>query len=167
MTRSASSDVGRTPSLLSGTEPALVAQVPKAGERWKQVHFNADVMRRFFHLEHGNPRSVTLEHISADGTLVGRTSRQLVFSDVNSNSKLEFDFGSLKYPRGGSKPILVAVEAAYLTFRYRLVMPGDIGFEQLTSLLESGQSIGRGVPRRIVTLDDVESYWPSANLRGC
>jgi hypothetical protein len=158
--------IGRTPSRLTGDESALVAEVPGAGGRWKQVHFNVDVMRRFFHLGDNNVTSVTLERIDSAGTIRSRTSRQLVFSGANSNSKLEFDFGALPYPSNGSRPILVVVEASYLSFRYRLLMPGDAGHTQSASLLNAGPSVGRGVRRRIVTLDDVESYWPNINLRG-
>lgn len=167
MTRPAGPDIGKVPSLLTGTEPALVAEVPGAGGRWAQVHFNLDVMRRFFHLEPGKPKSVTLERISASGTLVSRSSRQLVFSTENSNAKLEFDFAPLPaYPGRATKPILVVVEASYLTFRFRVVMPGDSGYTELTSLLAAGRSVGKGVTRRLVTLDEVEAFWPAASLRG-
>lgn len=158
---------GGMPSLLTGTEPALVAEIPKAGTRWKQVHFNIDVMRRFFHLERGSVRSITQERISPSGTVQSRNSRQLVFADANRNSRLEFDFDPLPtYPTSGKKPLLVAVEAVYLTFRYRLVMPGDEGYVPLSNLLAAGPSIGKGTRRRIVTLDEVEAYWPQAGLRG-
>tara|TARA_R110002020_G_scaffold14731_21_gene52409 strand:- start:2888 stop:3397 length:510 start_codon:yes stop_codon:yes gene_type:complete len=158
---------GGVPSLLTGTESTLVAEIPKAGTRWKQVHFNIDVMRRFFHLERGNARSITQERISPGGAVQSRNSRQLVFSDANKNSRLEFDFDPLPmYPASGEKPILVAVEAVYLTFRYKLVMPGDPGYIPLSNLLAAGQSIGKGTRRRIVTLDEVEAYWPQAGLRG-
>lgn len=166
MSNPMTSGVGAVPHRLTGSEPALVAEVPGAGGRWKQVHFNIEVMRRFFHLGQSNANSVTLERIDAGGLLVTRTSRQLVFSDANSNSKLEFDFGGIAYPSGASKPILIAVEASYLTFRYRLLMPGDPGYAQMASLLLAGSSVGRGVLRRIVTLDDVESFWSQVSLRG-
>lgn len=167
MSNPVASGIGSVPSLLTGTEQALVAEVPGAGTRWAQVHFNLDVMRRFFHLEPGKPKSVTLERISPSGTLLSRSSRQLVFSTENSNAKLEFDFAPLPtYPGAATKPILVAVEAVYLTFRFRLVMPGDPGYMQLTSLLAAGPSVGKGVTRRLVTLDEVEAFWPQAGLRG-
>jgi len=141
--------------------------VPGAGGRWKQVHFNIDVMRRFFHLGQSNASSVTLERIGPAGTLVSRTSRQLVFSTANSNSKLEFDFDPLPaYPSDGQRPILVVVEASYLNFRFRLEMPGNPAYTSLRSLLTAGPSIGNGVNRRIVTLDEVEAFWPEAQLRG-
>lgn len=158
---------GGVPSLLTGTESALVAEIPKAGPRWKQVHFNIDVMRRFFHLERGSIQSVTQERISPGGAVQSRHSRQLVFSESNKNAKLEFDFDPLPtYPVDGVKPILVAVESVYLTFRYKLVMPADSGHGPLSNLLSAGPSIGKGTRRRIVTLDEVEAYWPQAGLRG-
>lgn len=167
MTSPMTSGIGSVPSLLTGTEPSLVAEVPGAGGRWAQVHFNLDVMRRFFHLEPGNPKSITLERIAPDGSIQGRSARQLVFSTENSNAKLEFDFSPLPaYPGSASKPIVVAVEAVYLTFRYKLVMPDAVGYEQLTSLLAAGPSVGKGVRRRLVSLDEVEAFWPQAGLRG-
>lgn len=157
----------QVPGLLTGTETALVAEVPGAGGRWKQVHFNQEVMRRFFHLEQDNDRSITLERIAPDGTLQSRRSRQLVFSTANSNSKIEFDFDPLPaYPNGSHRPLLAIVEADYLTFRFRLVMPESAGYEPLHELLAAGDSIGKGLRRRIVTLDEVEAYWPTAMLRG-
>lgn len=155
------------PGRLSGTETALVAEVPGAGGRWKQVHFNSEVMRRFFHLEQGKDKSITLERISGAGTISSRKSRQLVFSGANSNSKIEFDFEPLpEYPGGGQRPLLVAVEADYLTFRFRLVMPEEDGHASLLKLLDAGESVGKGLRRRIVTLDDVEAFWPGVALRG-
>lgn len=167
MTSAGSYGIGAVPSLLTGTEPALVAEVPGAGRRWAQVHFNLDVMRRFFHLEPGKPKSVTLERINSGGFLQSRSARQLVFSTENSNAKLEFDFSPLPaYPGRSAKPILIVVEASYLTFRFRMVMPGDGGYQQLMSLLSAGPSIGKGVRRRLVSLDEVEAFWPQVGLRG-
>ena len=158
---------GGAPSLLTGTEPALVAEIPGAGGRWTQVHFNLDVMRRFFHLEPGKSKSITLERINSSGEVQSRTLRQLVFSTENSNAKLEFDFSPVpSYPPSSTRPLLVVVEASYLTFRFRMVMPGESGYPQLTSLLSAGPPIGRGVKRRLVTLDEVEAFWPKARLRG-
>jgi hypothetical protein len=157
----------QVPDLLTGTEMCLVAQVPGAGGRWKQVHFNQDVTRQFFNLEPGMDRSITLEKVSPAGRVIERSSRQLVLSPSNGNSKIEFSFGGLRqYPQGGQRPMVVVVEAAYLTYRYRTVMPGDAGYDGLQTLLGAGPSIGRGVSRRIVTLDDLEAYWPQAALRG-
>lgn len=155
------------PALLTGTEPALVAEVPGAGGRWSQVHFNIPVTRRFFGLTQGSTRSITLERISASGTVARRMASRLVFSVSNGNSKIEFDFHPLPtYPTGDAKPIIVVIDAGNDTYRYRFLMPGDGGYQPMAALLAAGPSEGKGVRRRIVTLDEVEGYWPQAMLRG-
>lgn len=157
----------RVPDLLTGTELCLVAEVPGAGNRWKQVHFNLDIARQFFNLEPGMNRSITLERISPAGRILERTSRQLVIPESNRNSRIEFSFGSVTdYPPPPNRPLLVVVEGGYLTYRYRTLLPGDSGYESLLNLLAAGPSIGKGLRRRIVTLDELEAYWPGAALRG-
>lgn len=155
------------PDLLTGTEMCLVAEVPGAGDRWQQVHFNKDVARQFFNLEPGMDRSITLERISAAGHVLERTSRQLVMPESNRNSRIEFFFGvDVAYPAPPHRPLVVVVEAAYLTYRYRTSLPGDVGYDGVQNLLAAGTSIGKGLRRRIVTLDELEGYWPHAALRG-
>jgi hypothetical protein len=161
------------PDLLTGTELTLICLVGKADNsnglpRWQQVHFNQEVARQFFNLEPGDDRSITLERISASGRVVDRVSKKLVFSARNKNPKIEFKFGprDLAYPPDPHRPILVVVESGYLAYRYRTLMPGDSGHSGMAHLLEAGPSLGRGLHRRIVTLDDVEAHWPQAALRG-
>lgn len=156
-------------SLLTGTEMALVAEVPGAGRRWHQVHLNMDVARKFFNLEPGvDGRSITLEKVNGSGDVLSRVARQLIFPESNRNSRIEFDFGDAQaYPAANDgRPVIVVIEADYLTYRYRTVMPGSPGHPEMCSLLSAGPSIGRGVRRRIVTLDNVEAYWPAVALRG-
>ena len=157
---------GPVPALLTGTEMTLVAEVPGAGGRWSQVHFNIDVARKFFRLTQDSNVAITLERISARGTVVRRMASKLVFSTTNRNSRIEFDFAPLPpYPHG-AKPIVVVVEAAPRVYRYRLLMPGDEAYQPVSDLLEAGPQEGRGVRRRIVTLDELQAFWPQAALRG-
>ena len=161
----------QVPDLLTGTELALVGWVGKANNskglpRWQQVHFNREVARQFFNLEPGDDRSITLEKLSASGRIIERVSKRLVYSTANRNPKIEFHFGprDLPYPPEPLRPLLVVVESAHLTYRYRTLMPGDPGHECVERLLAAGPQVGnpRSLPRRIVTLDDVETYWAGA-----
>lgn len=159
--------------LLTGTEVALIAYVGKAGNsrglpRWQQVHFNQDVARQFFNLEPGDDRSITLAKVSSGGEIVEQVNKRLVFSDRNKNPKIEFRFGprDLAYPLDPQRPLLVVVESAYLTYRYQTLMPREVGHAEVEGLLLGGPSLGKGLHRRIVTLDDVESHWPQTALRG-
>jgi hypothetical protein len=163
----------QAPDLLTGTEMSLVAEVGKASnskgpDRWQQVHFNRDIIRQFFNLEPGDDRSITLERLSSSGQVVDRVGKKLVFAIANKNPKIEFHFGprDLLYPPDPQRPLLVVVESSQLTYRYRTLMPGDAGHDGIKSLMEAGPSIGKGLRRRIVTLDTVEAYWPQAALRG-
>lgn len=157
----------QVPDLLTGTELCLVAEVPGAGGRWKQVHFNLDIARQFFNLEPGLDRSITLERISPLGRVLERTSRQLVIPNASRNARIEFSFGPVtEYPSPPGRPLVVVVEADYLTYRYRTLMPGDVGHDAVLNLLGAGPSIGKGLRRRIVTLDELEGYWPGSALRG-
>lgn len=163
----------QVPDLLTGTEVALIGWVGKANNsngppRWQQVHFNQDVARQFFNLEPGDDRSITLEKISAVGRVVERVSKKLVFSESNKNPKIEFNFGprDTAYPPDPMRPLLVVVESTYLTYRYRTLMPGETGHDGIEQLLRAGPSLGRGLHRRIVTLDEIEAAWPQASLRG-
>lgn len=159
---------GEIPDLLTGTDMCLVAEVPgqPGGRRWEQVSFNFDIARQFFSLEPGIDRSITLERISDQGRVEQRTRRRLVSSIVNRNARIEFSFGTVtEYPTGG-RVLLIAVESSYLTYRYRTLVPDDSGHEEVVKLLSAGPSIGKGLRRRLVTLDELEQYWPRSGLRG-
>lgn len=142
-----------------------MAQVPRAGGRWKQVHFNIDVGRQFFRAEPGSNISITLERVDSGRNVAHRVSRPNVFPDSNRNYRVEFDFGSVRnYPASG-RPILVILELDLRYFRYAALMPGDAGHNEMLNLTTSLTSLGSGVPRVLTTLDEVELRWPGCYLR--
>lgn len=152
----------------SGSEYVLVAQVPRGGKgkpRWKQTHFNRPSTETFFRVKEKVQDTVRLERVSTDGCLHSIVERRLVYSTVNKNLKIEFDYGDIKeYPTEGP-PILVIVEIDVRFFRYMALLPGDAGYEQTRQLSESREKLGKGHPRVRVTLDDVEMVWPECPLR--
>jgi len=150
---------------LDGSELVLLAQVPKAGGRWKQVHFNMTIAERFFRVSPDAAPRVMLERVDGHGRLHEPVPRPLVLSDSNKNSKIEFEFGDLRdYPTGGV-PLLLVVELDLRTFRYVLLTPGDDGYDAMLQLNREQASIGRGLPRILTTLDEVELRWPACPLR--
>lgn len=154
---------------LSGSEFVLVAQVPKAGPRWSQVHFNVDVMWEFFRLKKGDERTISLERVELDGSLRDATTRPLVFSDKNKNAKIEIDFGTVDgkkptYPEDGV-PLLIVLELDLRSFRYQTLLPGQGGYIAMLELNESIEPIGGGHRRVLTTLDEVELRWPGCRLR--
>jgi hypothetical protein len=151
--------------LLTGTEPVLVAQVPKAGARWHQVHFNMDVGRRFFRVEEGEDKSIVIDRVNAAGGILSSDTRRLVLG-VNRNYRLEFDFSPADDYPGASRPLLVVVEVGLRRFRYVTLMPEEPGHEEMLRITEALESIGGGLSRVITTLDEVELRWPGCPVRG-
>lgn len=150
---------------LIGSEYVLIAQVPKAGNRWHQVHLNAAICQRFFRIAEGEDKVVRLERVDRKGVLQVALERPLVFSHRNRNYKIEFDFGDVAdYPQVGV-PLLVILELDVRSFRYQLLLPGDQGHEEMLHLNEALAPVGRGLRRVITTLDEVELRWPSCRLR--
>jgi hypothetical protein len=150
---------------LDGSELVLVAQIPKAGDRWHQVHLNAEVVRRFFRLAAGTSIDAEFERVARDRTSRGTQRRPVVFSERNKNFKIEFDLSDAPdYP--DKPPVLLILELALRRFRYLLLMPGDPGFDEVEHLLnESLEKIGRGHRRGVTTLAEVELRLPDCPLR--
>lgn len=148
---------------LTGAELVLVAQVPGAGDRWHQVHFNAALVEQFFRLGPGH-MAVRLQRVDSDGTSREPEDRTLVFSQRNKNYKIEFDFPVTEYPEAGP-PLLLILEVAVRVYRYQLLLPGQEGYEEMTALNLSEPSVGRGLRRILTTLDEVELRWPRCKLR--
>ncbi len=151
-------------TFFDGSELVLVAQVPKAGDRWHQVHLNAEVVRRFFRLALGVTEKAEFERVARDGTYRGSETNSIVFSQRNKNYKIEFDLRDAPdYPQ--EPPVLLIVEVALRRFRFMLLMPGDDGFEEMKRLNASLEPVGRGHRRVITTLSEVEMRWPGCLLR--
>jgi len=139
----------------------LVAEVPKAGGRWHQIHFNADVSDTFFRVQPGTNQRAFLRHLDPLGNAVLEPPRPCVLSPVNLNHKIEF--GAHKgeaYPAAG-RPILVVRELGLRQFIYLMLMPGQTGHTQMTTLLSLNPSVGRGLRRFITNHATVKAAWPT------
>lgn len=154
-----------TAAPLTGTEYVMIAQVPKAGGRWHQVHFNVAVGKAFFRIAVGETHTLRLEWIDHTGRPRSQMTRPLVFSHTNRNYRVEFDFDVEDYPTT-DRPLLLILELGLRRFRYLLLMPGDDGHDEMKDLNERLPSVGKGVRRVITNLDEVELAWSSCPLRG-
>jgi hypothetical protein len=143
------------------TDRMLVAEVPRAGGRWHQVHFNEPAIRDYFRALPGTPDRVYLFRYEPPGTMVAEPARPVVFSDVNVNHKIEFGaHAGEPYPTDGA-PILVLRELGLRTHLYTMLFPGDDGYAEMSGMLAAGPSIGRGAPRVIATRARVATLWPT------
>ena len=141
----------------------LIAQVPKAGGRWSQIHFNADVIREYFRLVDSGTQRVYLSQVGSDGTRSDAEVRPLVYSTTNKNPKIEFAAASGRgYP--ASPPVLVLRERQVRAFEYMLLFPGDDGYDEAIGLTRILPSVGRGMPRVITDMDTLQGEWAECPL---
>jgi len=125
-----------------------------------------DVGRRFFRVEEGEDKTVSIERVGMGGESLGIDTRRLVLG-VNRNYRLEFDFSPAEeYPSAGRRPLIIIVEVGLRRFRYVTLMPGEPGHPEMMRVTDELESIGGGLARVITTLDEVELRWPACPLRG-
>ena len=144
----------------------LVAQIPKAGGRWHQVHFNEDVTEQFFRVRPNTVQRVFLRERRSDDTLGPlEPPRPCVMSGVNKNRKIELAARREEaYPTVGTPPIGVFRELQVRTFEYILLMPGEPGHSEMLRFTETQPRVGKGLPRVITTADVILRAWPGCPL---
>lgn len=152
-------------AFLDGSETVLVAQVPKAGGRWHQVHMNADVMRQFFRLTYGTEVEARFERVSRKGTYAGARMRPVVYSGSNKNLKIEFELSDAPDYPTTTPPILLVLEVELRRFRYMLLLPGDDGYDEMWKFNQALEPLGKGLRRGVTSLTEIELRWPSCPLR--
>ena len=144
--------VARTPTTPPSPQPAvppagfgrvLLAQAPKAGSRWAQVHFNAEVIQTFFSLRCADSERVYLTRALPGGQRGVIEVRPCVYSQTNRNYKIEIGGAKgLQYPADNRRPLLVFYERQLRTYDYLLIMPGDTGYDRLLDLSNNLPSPG-------------------------
>lgn len=146
------------------TDRFLVARVPKAGKRWRQIHFNHKVIEEFFRVQPGTAQRVFLVECRHDGTFAEREVRPCVYSKANKNPKIEIASHSREpYPDAGS-PIAVYRELQVRSFAYMLLMPGDPGYAEMLALTGDLPTVGSGVPRVITNAAGIRRFWAASPL---
>ena len=142
----------------------LIAQVPAAGGRWAQVHFNTYVVQKYFRITDQKTQRVYVSHIAADGSRSEVEVRPVIYSQTNKNHKIEIGAArGLEYTVG-NPPILVFRERQLRTFDYMLLMPDEEGYAALIDLTRRLTSLGKGFPRVITDLSTLSKAWPNCPL---
>ena len=143
----------------------LLAQVPGAGGRWAQVHFNAHVIQDYFRLNRLDTERVYFTRVSADPNRGEVEVRPCVFS-AGSNRNYKIEVGAAKdldYPDDG-RPILIFKERQLRTYDYMLLMPGEDGYGPILELSDRLPSPGRGFPRPVTDMAELAGAWPDCPL---
>lgn len=154
----------RAPSRQPAFNRVLVAQVPAAGGRWGQVHFNADVVEKYFHITDHRMQRVYLTRVDSGGARGEEEVRPCIFAPTNRNHKIEISAARGRaYPSEGP-PILVFRERQVRGFDYILLMPDETGYVPLRELTENLPQVGRGFPRVVTDIPTLQSAWPACPL---
>ncbi len=114
----------------------LVAEIPKAGNRWAQANFDLANYEGFFGAKVGSQRRISLHHVDASGALGEVESRPSV--EVASQN-YRFELAAARgrdYPSEGS-PIGVFLRLGTGEFLYALLLPGEAGYRQVDNLLSA------------------------------
>ena len=142
----------------------MVAQIPKAGGRWTQAHFNADIVHQFFRITDRTLQRVFLTYVNSDGTRGDEEPRRCVFSEANKNYKIEIETaGQSVYPAEG-RPIAVFVERNVRIFDYLLLMPHAPGYAKMLHLTETLPQVGKGTARVLTDTDQLRATWHECPL---
>lgn len=121
------------PAIGPATE-ILVAEIPRASNRWGQANFDQATFFGFFGASRTVQRRAYFFHLRGDGTLGVQEVRPAV--EVQSkNYRFELEAASgLAYPADG-RPIGVFAKVGARTFVYMLLMPTQPGHQELANLL--------------------------------
>lgn len=158
------------PSSEEEQEPAeyMMKYAAKGGGRAKQVQFNMDIQKNFFHLKNGE--EVSLQEMRGPGaSSPARIERRVVvLSDVNRNVRLEVEGATILneyYPKDPStKPIILMKRISKKFFRYMLLMPGDAGYPEMNARLDSEPQRGNSFKYAFLTSPDLYNTWPDCPL---
>lgn len=151
-------------TIASSVEEVLVAEIPKAGNRWAQANFDLENYEGFFGAKVGSQRRISLHHVDSRGAVDEVESRPSV-EVASQNYRFELAAArGLAYPASGS-PIGVFLRLATGEFLYTLLLPGDAGFSDVDRLLEDHWHGRADRKRRLrFTADQLQAAWPDAPL---
>lgn len=142
--------------------PVLIAEIPRAGNRWNQANFDMRTYEGYFGARVGSQRRVILRHVSSTGRLEELESRPSV-EVASHNYRFELSAASgLAYPTNG-RPTAVFIRQPSGVIVYRLLLPSDAGYISVLSVLDAEWNGPVGRMRRIVTsAERLREFWPDA-----
>jgi hypothetical protein len=142
--------------------PILIAEIPKASNRWEQANFDKKSFIEFFGVTLGVPKTVRFFHVQPDGSLVAEKVRPPV-AVKSQNFRFELSAASgLPYPKNGV-PIGVFERVSDSDFNYVLLMPGSLDHTLIAKYLDVDYPKKTRVLRRVqLTSGDLQKIWPAA-----
>ena len=153
---------------VTSSDRVLVAEVPKASARWKQVNFDKASFQNYFGATPGGAGGtyrILLKNVDATGSL-GDTEPRPSVSVASHNWRFEISAANgMSYPTGTNRPYVVFSESSTRSFLYELIMPGDSRYVEVDNYVNKWKRAnGKAGIARILT--DVSSVMPSTPSLG-
>lgn len=152
--------------ILDQNNEVLVAEIPKSGNRWKQVNFSKEIFENFFGAtcgENGVYR-VLLKSINSRG-IMGETEIRPSVSVSSHNYRFELNAATgINYPEDGKRPIGVFAKVSERDFLYELIMPGDEGYDSLITAINSRQPMTTRMRRLIYRCEEIIQETPELSI---
>lgn len=138
----------------------LIRQVPRAGNRSKQVHFTMELLSTFFC--HAVGDGIIMQEMLASGEVGDLEERRVLRATSNKNVKIEMSGCSVldtNYPEDSDKrPILVIKKVNANLFVYMLILSGDPGYDNINNRLNNLPP-KRSLPDEIIDESTMFSLW--------
>lgn len=148
-----------TTQLLPNDAQALIAEIPRSGNRWKQANFDKYNYETFFGANEN--RMVVFRHVNGNGSMAEYERNRPPVTVKSRNFRFELDAASgLDYPEEG-RPIGIFIRVATRTFFYRLLLPGDSQYDTVLDILDQWGD-GSDVRRLRMTVEQLRQEWPGA-----
>lgn len=131
----------------SDVDPVLIAEIPKAANRWNQANFDKDNFINFFGAIPGdNSLRILLRNVNENGSLNDIEIRPSI-SVRSHNWRFELEAAAgISYPRTG-RPIGVFIKISNRMFLYTLHLPSSPEYHDLKNYLD--RSVGLIVGNRM------------------
>lgn len=139
----------------------LIAEIPRAGDRWNQANFDQASYEGFFGAKVGTQRRIVLRHVGVGGKLEELESRPSV-EVISKNYRFELRAAAgIPYP--ATAPIGVFVQQPSGVFLYRLLLPTDSEYSPIAAILKGVWS-GRSDRMKRVRMDvaELRRIWPTS-----
>lgn len=151
------------PTVILSRTSILVAELPRASNRWNQANFDQESFNNFFHAN--TPGDLKLWHVRDDGTIAPYPEVRPGVTVRSRNFRIELSAAAgLEYPSSG-KPIGVFVPIGPKQFRYMLIMPGSRYNKQVDDLLTRHAPSRRGRVRRVqIPIATAQHEWVECPL---
>jgi HKD family nuclease len=144
--------------------PVLIAEVPRASDRWNQANFDLDSFVNFFHADDPR-RRLQLWHVSNEGTIAPEPEVRPGVAVRSRNFRVELRAAAgLPYPTGG-RPIGLFIATGPRSFLYMLVMPRTSHYPLVSAILGRHSTSPRNQVRRArLSVSELRREWPASPL---